>query len=230
MIQGLLCEDKIYDLEPLNPIRYYEGIVEGRVLDVGCGTGNLGKFLMGQKNECFGITISEQEAELARKKLTGVTVGDIEAMDTLPFSEHFFDTVIFADSLEHLRNPKHALSLVKPYLKSDGTVIASIPNVANFVIRMNLFRGRFEYQKTGILDETHLRFYTFKSAQELIRSVGYSIIDIKFQNWNLGFPGFITRLFSFCEWEIRERMTRWWPGLFATQFVIYAKKNGERIF
>lgn len=222
-METLLCQDKIYDNEPIFPSHFYGEIANSRILDVGCGTGNRGKFLKRQGNECFGITISGREAEIAQKELDGVIVTDVEITTSLPFDEDFFDTIIFADVLEHLRNPEHILTLVKQYLKPGGKIIASIPNVANFVVRMNLLRGRFDYEQTGILDNTHIRFYTLKTARSLLTSAGYEILDTKFTNWNWSFPKWITRPFNFCEWEIREQMTRWWPAFFATQFVFYAK-------
>ena len=106
-----MCEEKVYDGQPMNPALYFDGIVGKTVLDIGCGSGNLGAALEGQGNACYGITISSSEAELAKGKLTRVIVGDIEAMETLPFPEDFFDVIILADILEHLRNPMHVLCL-----------------------------------------------------------------------------------------------------------------------
>ena len=95
------------------------------------------------------------------------------------------------------------------------------------MVRFNLLRGRFDYVREGILDNTHLRFYTYHTARNLITSTGYSIVDVKFTNWNWHFPKPVQTIFAFCEWEIRQRMTKWWPGLFATQFVIYATASGS---
>ena len=214
------CEDKVYDGQPMSPRLYYGGIVGKRVLDVGCGSGNLGAVLQRQGNECYGVTLSQSEAALAKDKLTQIIVGDVETLQALPFPERFFDVVIFADILEHLKNPIHVLKLVKHYLKPQGLVIASIPNVAHVSIRFNLFRGRFDYTSTGILDNTHLRFYTQETAKTLLASSGYLIREMKVaHSWR--FPGLL-RLFSFCEWEIQERLARFWPGLFAMKFVFYA--------
>ena len=216
------CKDKIYDGEPAVVDFYYSNIVGRRVLDVGCGTGNLCRALATKGNECYGITISEQEAVQARAKLRQVIVGDLETMEALPFPEQFFDVVIFADVLEHLKNPARTLQLVKPYLKPGARLIASIPNIANFVIRFNLLCGRFEYTREGILDNTHLRFFTLGTAQELITLAGYRVEGIKFTHSNWRFPKLMGMQLVPYEWEIQTRIARWWPGPFATQFVIYA--------
>ncbi len=222
-MRTLLCSQKVYDNEPVLPSRCYGEITNSRVLDIGCGTGNLGKFLKQQGNQCFGITVSGEEAEMARKKLDGVAVVDVEIAEALPFQKEYFDVIILADVLEHLRDPVHILKLVKQYLRPSGWLIVSIPNVANLIIRINLLRGRFDYDRVGILDSTHLRFYTMKSACSLLTSTGYEIKETKFTNTNWRFPKWIAKPLCSYEWEIRERMTRWWPSLLATQFVFYAK-------
>ena len=230
MSADVSCKDKVYDSQPVNLAIYFDGIKDKRVLDIGCGAGNLGAALKLQGNECYGITLSENEAALAQSRLSGVVVGDVEAMQALPFPRQFFDVVIFGDVLEHLRNPQRTLQLVKPYLKMGAKVIASIPNVANIEVRWDLLRGHFDYQPTGILDNTHLRFYTLGTAKELIASVGYQVEDVKFTHWNWELPRPIQMLLARYEWEVKTRMARWWPGLFATQFVIYAKHlDGARV-
>lgn len=217
------CENKVYDFQPLSLSLYYGGIAGKRVLDIGCGTGNLGAELERQGNECYGVTISEQEAALARRNMKQVVVADVETVSSLPLPTQFFDVVIFADVLEHLRNPHHALELVKPHLKPNALLITSIPNVANVVVRIDLLRGRFNYQPSGLLDDTHVRFYTLKTAKTLLTSAGYAIKDLKFTVGNWRFP---RPLRPFYEWEIQHRLARYWPGLFALQFVFYATPNG----
>lgn len=225
--RGTTCEEKVYDAAPMNLDLYFGEITGKRVLDVGCGTGKLGAALVARGNECYGITISGTEAEQAKARLSGVVLGDVEALRQLPFPERFFDVVIFSDVLEHLRQPVRALALVKPYLKPEGRIIASIPNVANIAVRWNLLRGRFDYEPSGILDDTHVRFYTLRTAHELIESAGYIVQRTQFTHWNWELPQPIRLLSRPYEWEIKDRLAGWWPGLFATQFVIYATyQNG----
>ena len=217
-----VCETKSYDALPLNASRYFAGITGRRILDVGCGTGNLGAALQAQGNACYGVTISPDETAAAGRKMTQVVTADIERVASLPFPERFFDLVIFADVLEHLREPSRALNVVKPYLAPHARAIASIPNVANVAVRLNLLRGQFDYEDQGIMDNTHVRFYTLHTATALLTASGYAVQSVRFTNWNWELPRLIRWLTFGYEWEARERMTRWWPGLFATQFVLYA--------
>lgn len=222
------CDQKVYEGVPVLA-RWLTHLTDQQILDVGCGTGGLGAELARRGNAVYGLTISEREAALARPRLAQVIVGDLETMETLPFSERFFDTAIFADVLEHLRDPKRPLELIKPHLKPGAQVIASIPNVANMVVRWNLLRGRFDYEEYGILDNTHLRFFTLRTAKALLTSCGFRVERVTFTNWNWEFPSIILTLLRRLDrdWEVRERLTRTWPGLFATQFVIYATLLGE---
>lgn len=219
------CEKKVYDTGTscwkLFSL-FYGALSNKRILDVGCGAGNLGEFLSQKNNECYGITISEEEAKLAKNRMVDVIVGDLENITEFPFPKNFFDVVIFGDVLEHLKEPSRVLDLIKFNLKPGALLIASIPNVVNIVVRFKLLMGKFDYEKEGILDNTHLRFFTFRTAKDLISNAGYQVKEVKYTNWNWRFPKVIQKLISFYEWEIREHMTRRWPGLFATQFVIYA--------
>jgi len=216
------CEQKVYGNVLNSFCHLFRDIRNKRVLDIGCGNGSLGAYLEAAGNECYGITVSKKEAQMAKTQIHSVQQMDIEQVNALPFSDNYFDVVLFTDVLEHLRDPQRVLNLVKPYLKSEALVIASIPNVANVKVRSGLFFGKFDYEQVGILDETHLRFYTLKSAKSLVQNACYAVQHIRFTNWNWNLPKWIRKCFSFCEWEIRDRMTRWFPGLFATQFVIYA--------
>ena len=216
------CQDKLYDERPMNLDRYFPEVVGRRVLDVGCGTGNLGAALQQRGNQCYGITMSPAEAEAAKSQLTDVLLGDVDTWASLPFPRGFFDVVIFADVLEHLRHPQQALRLVRPYLASGAQVIASIPNVANLSVRWNLLCGRFHYEPAGILDNTHLRFYTLGTARALLTETGYQVHGVRFTHWNWCLPQPLRALVADREWEVQERMTRWWPGLLATQFILYA--------
>ncbi len=149
------------------------------ILEVGCAEGMTGHELK-KKQSVFvaGIEMNEIAAEKARRVLDDVITGNIESM-ALPYSPSSFDCVIFADVLEHLVDPLVALKKVNEVLKEDGTVIMSIPNVQFYGVVHQLIEGNWTYQKEGILDETHLRFFTFKEIEKLVEESGLYIQSIE---------------------------------------------------
>jgi 2-polyprenyl-3-methyl-5-hydroxy-6-metoxy-1,4-benzoquinol methylase len=151
-----------------------------RVLDIGCATGYLGEALKKIGCEVIGIEIDEEAARIARTKIHDVIIADVESINHLPYPDGYFNVHIYGDILEHLKRPDLVLLRFRKYLSNDGRVIASIPNVANWVIRLNLLRGRFQYSDIGILDKTHLRFFTVESIKQLFESAGYKIIALDY--------------------------------------------------
>ncbi|MEK4360319.1 methyltransferase domain-containing protein [Paenibacillus sp. FSL M7-1455] len=146
-----------------------------KVLEFGCATGYMSKILVEEKNcTVIGIEIDEWAAEQARRYCSEVIVGDIENLDLLNlFPSEDFDYIVFADVLEHLKRPELVLEKCKYLIKSDGQVLASIPNIAHMSIVLNLINGVFEYQKIGLLDNTHLKFFTKETALELFEKSGF---------------------------------------------------------
>ncbi len=219
-------QQKIYDAPPLDPDFYFTGLGGKRVLDLGCGAGKLGEHFKNSGGEWYGITISEAEAVIARTRLKEVLVHDLDLLEKLPFPADFFDAVILADVLEHLKKPERILQLIKFHLKPGGRIIASIPNIANFKVRFRLLAGKFQYEEFGILDNTHLRFYTLDTAKQLIASAGYRILDVKFTSWNWKFPAFLRPyLTRERDRSFRRSLLKFFPGFFATQFVIDAERQ-----
>jgi len=150
-----------------------------KVLEIGCGTGNTGRVIKdkGKAKQVIGIEIIPEVAEIAKDKLDKVICGDIEVLD-LPYKE-YFDYVIAGDVLEHLYNPWEVVKKLKKYLKKKGYIIASIPNIRNqCILRHLIFEGRWDYTKAGLLDVTHLRFFTRNSIIELFRDNGFDKIEI----------------------------------------------------
>jgi len=150
-----------------------------RVLDVGCGAGILGECLKKEGIKWVtGVELNKEAADEARKKLDLVLNLDIENPDReLTYDE--FDCIVFADVLEHLKNPHAILRKYWKYLKDDGYVVASIPNMQNYEIIGLLANGKFPYQKSGLLDETHLRFFTLTEIKKLFYETGYDIIRLE---------------------------------------------------
>ncbi len=137
------------------------------VLDVGCGNGVLGEYLKhaGVERVC-GIELFEDAARNARSVLDEVHSGNVETMD-VPFERASFDCIVCADVLEHLVDPWRVLGKLKSLLKPDGCLVASIPNVGFHRIVRGLLKGRWRYEDAGILDRTHLRFFTLEGIEEL---------------------------------------------------------------
>ncbi len=145
------------------------------ILEVGCAAGMTGKELKKRPGVFVaGVENDPEAARLARQVLDDVVEGNIEEMD-LPYAENSFDCILFADVLEHLIDPLAVLKKMRKYLKPQGTVVASIPNVQFMGLVHHLVEGNWTYQKEGILDETHLRFFTFKEIEKLFSQAGFEI-------------------------------------------------------
>jgi 2-polyprenyl-3-methyl-5-hydroxy-6-metoxy-1,4-benzoquinol methylase len=151
-----------------------------RVLDVGCATGYLAQALVGRGCTVSGVELDEESAEEARPSLERLVVGDLETMDFAEaFGEDRFDVIVFGDVLEHLRDPLPVLRKAKALLADRGSVVASIPNIAHGSVRLALLAGRFDYQDLGLLDSTHVRFFTRSSLEDLFREAGLVPIDVR---------------------------------------------------
>jgi 2-polyprenyl-3-methyl-5-hydroxy-6-metoxy-1,4-benzoquinol methylase len=146
-----------------------------RVLDIGCGAGLLGEALKArQPVEVFGIEMVEPAACQARTRLDHVMIGNLEEM-TLDFGPKEFDAIICADVLEHLRNPEHLLKQARGWLRPEGVLIASVPNVRHHTVVRSLLDGNWTYEPAGLLDQTHLRFFTRRDMDQLFQRAGFSV-------------------------------------------------------
>lgn len=149
------------------------------ILDVGCGEGFFGYELRKRISaEIWGVELDGAAAESARKRLDKVLIGDISTViDRLP--DNYFDCVIFNDILEHLVDPFTILVEIRKKLASAGLVVSSIPNVRYFDhVRRFLLKKEWRYEDSGILDQTHLRFFTKKSIVDMFQAAGYKMEKI----------------------------------------------------
>ena len=149
-----------------------------KVLEMGCATGYVSK-MMKEKLNCYvtGIEIDPDAAKEAEKHCEKVIVGDIEEMDfSTTLGKERFDVITFGDVLEHLNDPSKILKALYPFLVDDGYILASIPNIAHISVALELLEGKFEYRSLGLLDDTHIRFFTKKSILSLFRKAGYEIV------------------------------------------------------
>lgn len=174
----------LYELDlALNnaPARVAHLVGNGKtVLEIGCASGSQSKVLK-EVLGCAvtGIEIDPDAAEDAKRYCDRVIIGNIESMPLEEFLGGLhFDVVIFGDVLEHLRNPAEALRKVKPYLSKSGYLLASIPNIAHASVVFELTRGNFDYRDSGLLDDTHIRFFTKKSVLQLFEAAGYVVADL----------------------------------------------------
>ena len=155
-----------------------EAIPEGCavVLDVGCGKGTLGRWLKEQPGmmTVYGAELFPAAGEEARRWLDDVVVGNIEHV-ALPFPEGTVDCIICADVLEHTADPWAVVAKLKKLLKPDGCIVASIPNVGFHRNIRKMLRGQWTYAQEGLLDKTHLRFFTLETITELFASNGLTI-------------------------------------------------------
>ncbi len=154
-----------------------------KVLDVGCSTGIVGEMIRQKIGdvEISGIEISEDMAQVAIKKLDRVIVGDIENLNLLEqFDLNYYDCIIFADILEHLKNPWRVLKNMTLILNEQGLIILSIPNIRHYsTITQLVFTGYWPYRERGIHDKTHLRFFTLKNIRELLEYAGLEPVKIR---------------------------------------------------
>jgi len=151
-----------------------------RVIDFGCATGYFAQLLSNRGCTVTGVEVNPEAAKIAEEFCEQVIVANLDSValeELLPGQK--FDVAVFGDVLEHLRNPWEVLERTRHLLEPEGYIVASIPNIAHGAIRLALLQGRFEYTEFGILDNTHLRFFTAKTVEALFRDSGYFIDSIE---------------------------------------------------
>lgn len=159
-------------------------------LDVGCGEGGFGALLKQVRQaEVWGVENDQEIGKKAVARLDRVIVDTIES-DDIMIPESYFDCIVFNDCLEHLYDPWSVLGRIKKFMKKDGMVIASIPNVRYYNVISDLIkRKRWDYVDTGVLDRTHLRFFTIETIKSMFLDCGYTLINISGIN-SMGLPPF----------------------------------------
>lgn len=149
------------------------------VLDVGCAGGHMAAELRKKNCTVHGIEVDPTAADRARKVCASVVEGDMDAKEDLPFAAGMFDYILALEVLEHMRRPDRVLALLRPLLKPEGRLICSIPNVARVEVRLGLLFGRFDYGESGALSKGHLRFFTRRSASQLLAEAGFRIEKVE---------------------------------------------------
>lgn len=203
-------------LHKLNVDRQSASLIENgsRVLEIGCATGFMGEYLIKNKNcTVIGVELGKDEAAIAKKKLTKVLIGNIESDVIIREINALgkFDVVFASALIEHLKDPWAALKTWKKFLTKGGYIVISTSNIAHWSMRLKIIRGEFAYQEYGILDNTHLRFFTYKTFQDLVKESGFSIEYLGIDPVGGGYP------------KISKIGSKIFPNLFAYQMVIKAR-------
>ena len=148
------------------------------ILEVGCATGAVGEAISEFGHEVHGVELSAGRARIAATRLHTVFVGGIQRyLAELPGDQRF-DFIMFGDVLEHLSDPEVILNQCGALLKPGGHVLISVPNVSHLAVRLMLLEGRWEYQPTGILDNTHLRFFTRDTLIDMMTAVSMRVVSL----------------------------------------------------
>jgi 2-polyprenyl-3-methyl-5-hydroxy-6-metoxy-1,4-benzoquinol methylase len=191
-----------------------------KILDVGSGAGCTLRKLkaLGKASEIVGIEINQKAAADSSDHLDALFIGDVETMD-LPYSDKYFDYILLADVLEHLINPSDVLHKCKNLLSDDGYVIATIPNIKHYSVLLGLILfDEFRYTDHGVLDKSHLRFFTKKEIKRMFRDEQLEVVDLvalglqKYGDQTLRSSKITSRLYSN-------------NSFFAYQYLIKAKKD-----
>lgn len=198
-----------------------------RLLDVGSADGYLAELFRDGGFEVVCLESNSFYAAKARQKALHVVQADLDS--PLPEIRGPFDIIVCGDVLEHLKDPLTVLRELAKHLKADSRVILSVPNVAHLWIRLQLAAGRFEYGERGILDRTHLRFFTLSSFRRLLQDAGLEIIKLTCTPVPLSlvipvrWQGAIFNLVH----TVNAWSARVWPRGLAYQFVAVARRRAE---
>jgi len=198
--------------QPLQLRRAHQAIIklmkpDSAVLDIGSGGGALAAHVVSEMGcTLTAVDLTTDLMEYSAAYASQCVVGNIEEDSTWERIKGKFDYIVFADVLEHLVDPGAALQRCKSVLAEGGSVIASIPNVAYYRVRQDLLLGRFDYGPFGILDKTHLRFFTAKTSRSLFVESGFEV------------TGF-SRVFTSAK---NRLLGRAFPNAFTYEFVLVA--------
>jgi len=185
------------------------------VLELGASSGYMTEVLERKGCTVDAVELNATDAAKAARHCRKIVVGSVEDSATFAGFGGPYDVVLMADILEHLRSPEAALREVRKRMHPDARALVSLPNIAYFRMRLDLLKGRFDYADYGLLDRTHLRFYTLKTAVALFAAAGLSLEEVIVP------PPRVPRFGRVKGW-VKSR----WPELFALQ-IIYRLRPGS---
>jgi predicted TPR repeat methyltransferase len=195
----------------------------GRLLDLGAAGGELGDAVRDLFAKRIGFEFDADRIPDLRSRFDCAVIIDLETVPRLPKN---MDAIVLADIIEHLRGPSQLLASVRDALTAEGRLFVSVPNIANITVRLGLLFGIFEYRERGILDETHLRFYTMRTIKRDIERAGFRIVAIRGSSVpiRLIVPWMPEVLLRIGE-RVLSVVTQLWRGLFAYQIIVVARRR-----
>jgi SAM-dependent methyltransferase len=211
-----IYHDRLYENEGLPELIALVEIKHRRILDVGCGNGANMSLLAAKGHIPVGITLSTTEAIACRERGFDCVVCDVH--QGVPFASRSFDALLFSHVLEHFPFPEDVLMNVLPLIGDGGAIYVALPNVMQFRQRYEFLRGRFRYSETGLMDRTHLRFFDFASARQLLLAAGLKVIT----HYGVGKVPLrpIRKLLPGLARRLDATGARLWPGLFAFHILL----------
>lgn len=198
--------------------------MDKRVLELGCYSGHMSKILVDRGCEVVGLEMDAEAAAVARKVCTQVYEVDLDDDEWVALlkDQPKFDVVIAADVLEHLRDPGKCLSRVRTLMAENATLIVSTPNIAHGGVIASLMQGSFQYRDTGLLDRTHVHFFTEQSLRDILKEQGFVVGHFDSVEAGPDHPEF-SEYWDQLTPELRDTITRM-PNAMAFQFVVSATK------
>ncbi len=162
----------------LKQIPFCDVAQDKKILDIGCGQASLALEMKKKGYHVWGIEQNEFAANVAQARIDCVINKNLTAFDEIvaQLNPAQFDYIVFSDILEHLYDPLTTLNFYLKFLKPEGQVIISVPNAVVWLNRLQFLWGQFEYTDTGVMDRTHIRFFTFKTAKQLVRATTCRVI------------------------------------------------------
>lgn len=166
----------------LKHFRENKSVDKPLVLDVGCGTGALSQAIQMRGYDVWGIELNNEASEIARTRISALINADITDLTGVKsiIGKQKFDYIVFSDVLEHIYDPFSLLKEYMCFLKDGGSVVVSVPNALTWTNRIKFLFGVFDYQDTGIMDRTHIRFFTFRTSKNLVKAVGLKITGVDY--------------------------------------------------
>ncbi len=223
-----VAADRTSVLDKLDPNHSHRQIVEripryAQVLELGCADGAMSRLMKDHSQaHVFGVEKDPQAAWQAQRHCDYVFTEDLDdphSLDALQFEK--FDVITLVDVLEHLKHPQALLERLQPFMLDESVILLSVPNVAHTSVRLELLTGDFRYEEAGILDETHLKFFTLNSLKTLIERSGFVINSVDY-TWHDVPDSVIARYLRQVGVEATPQILEYFhkPDAIAYQFII----------